>query len=221
MPSESDPLVAHMTGDFSSRQNDSSSKPFKIIAIFIVIVILTNVGFALMPVTVIGPGTIGVVVTLGKVRAIESGVHFVPPFVSEVIKMSAKTQKLEETNSIPTKEGLAVSLDTVVLFHLDPSKAADIYRNVGEDYKNLILEPEAASAIRGITAECDAKALYSNGRDLIQNNVKNELKQKLEERGIIIEDVLLKDITLPSELSKAIELKAKTEQDAVTMQFVL
>ena len=222
MPSESDPLVAHMTGgDFSSRHNDSSSKPFKIVAIFIVIVILTTVGIALMPVTVIGPGTIGVVVTLGKVRAIESGVHFVPPFVSEVIKMSAKTQKLEETNSIPTQEGLAVSLDTVVLFHLDASKAADIYRNVGEDYKNLILEPEAASAIRGITAECDAKALYSNGRDLIQNNVKNELKQKLEDRGIIIEDVLLKDITLPSELSKAIELKAKAEQDAVTMQFVL
>ena len=107
------------------------------------------------------------------------------------------------------------------MFRLDGNKAAEIYKEVGEDYINLILAPESASAIRGLTSESDAKALYSNGRNIMQTALKAELKEKLGPRGIIIEDVLLKDLQLPVELSKAIELKAKAEQDAARMEFVL
>jgi len=107
------------------------------------------------------------------------------------------------------------------LFRLDRAKAAEIYRQVGVDYKNLILAPEANSAIRGITAEFDAKDIYSNGRNLMQTQLRDELKTKVESRGIIIEDVLLKDLVLPAELAKAIELKAQAEQDAARMEFVL
>jgi len=104
---------------------------------------------------------------------------------------------------------------------LEADKAADLYKSVGEEYINLILKPEVSSAIRGMTSESEAKALYSSGRTTIQETLKTELVQKLEPRGIIIEDVLLKDIVLPSELTKSIELKAKAEQDAATMEFVL
>lgn len=107
------------------------------------------------------------------------------------------------------------------MFRLDVNKAADIYKQVGVDYVDLILAPEAASAVRGMTSESDAKALYSNGRNIMQAALKVELKAKLEPRGILIEDVLLKDIKLPLELTKAIELKAQAEQDASTMVFVL
>lgn len=107
------------------------------------------------------------------------------------------------------------------LFRLDPSKAADLYREVGEDYIHTILEPEAASAVRGLTSESDAKALYSSGRNLIQDSVKAELMVKLTPRGIIIDDVLLKDLVLPDELTAAIEAKVKAEQDSARMQFVL
>ncbi len=107
------------------------------------------------------------------------------------------------------------------LFRLDSSKAAEIYKQVGEDYIHLLLAPEAASAIRGLTSESEAKALYSNGRNIMQSELKKQLKEKLEPRGILIEDVLLKDIKLPAELSKAIELKAQAEQEAARMEFVL
>jgi len=108
-----------------------------------------------------------------------------------------------------------------VLFRLDSSKAAEIYKQVGEDYINLILAPEASSAIRGLTSESEAKALYSNGRNIMQVTLRKQLKEKLEPRGIIIEDVLMKDIKLPEQLSKAIEMKAQAEQDAARMEFVL
>lgn len=96
-----------------------------------------------------------------------------------------------------------------------------MYREVGEDYIHTILEPEAASAVRGLTSESDAKALYSSGRNLIQDSVKAELITKLTPRGIIIDDVLLKDLVLPDELTAAIEAKVKAEQDSARMQFVI
>ncbi len=170
---------------------------------------------------VVPPGTIGIVVTLGHVQAFSNGVHTKMPFVSELVYLTAKTQKLEEENEIPTKEGLNVRLDTAVLFRLDSSKAAEIYKQVGEDYINLILAPEASSAIRGLTSESEAKALYSNGRNIMQVTLPKQIKGKIEPRGIVAEDVLMKDIKLPEQLSKTVEMKAQAEQDAARMEFVL
>jgi len=170
---------------------------------------------------VVQPGTIAVVVTLGRVASYPNGVFTKVPFVSTKYIFSSKTQKLEETNQIPTKEGLNVQLDTAVLFHLEADKAADVYKQVGSDYVNVLLAPEMASAVRGLTSESEAKALYSSGRTLIQDTLRKELQTKLEPRGIIVEDVLLKDMKLPQQLTDAIEAKVKAEQDAETMEFVL
>jgi prohibitin 1 len=160
-------------------------------------------------------------VTLGHIGTSSSGLHYRVPLVSTVEFLSTKTQLLEEKNVIPTKEGLAVTLDTAVLFRLDASQAGTLYREVGSNYVQVLLRPEAASAVRGLTSESEAKALYSSGRNVIQGAVLAELKEKLEPRGIIVEDVLLKDIVLPQELSKAIELKVQAEQEAARMEFVL
>lgn len=170
---------------------------------------------------VVPPGMVAVVVTLGQVHAYNSGLHFRIPLVSQVEILSTKTQLLEEQNVIPTKEGLSVTLDTAVLFRLQASSAAELYKQVGADYVNVLLKPEAASAVRGLTSESEAKALYSSGRTLIQDALKDELTAKLEPKGIIIEDVLLKDIKLPEQLSKSIELKVQAEQEAARMEFVL
>jgi len=107
------------------------------------------------------------------------------------------------------------------LYRLDIAQAAQIYREVGVGYAKILIEPEAASIVRGLTSESNAKALYTSGRSAIQESVKEDLQKSLGPRGIIIEDVLLKDIKLPAELSKSIELKAKAEQDSARMQFVL
>jgi len=164
---------------------------------------------------------IGIVVTLGHVQAFGNGLHFRVPFASHLEKLSAKTQKLEEENTTPTKEGLSVKLDTAVLYRLDTTRAAQLYKEVGPDYVDVLLKPEAASAVRGLTSESEAKALYSSGRTQIQDQIQSELEHKLGPRGIIIEDVLLKDIQLPQELSKSIELKVQAEQEAARMEFVL
>ena len=107
------------------------------------------------------------------------------------------------------------------LYRVNVSEAANLYRNVGENYAQILIEPESASAIRGLTSESEAKALYTSGRNVIQESLRGDLEKALGPRGIIVDDVLLKDVKLPDELSKSIELKAKAEQDAARMQFVL
>lgn len=206
--------------DGGGRRGDSwffRSFGLVVVGIFIVLTLIAAFQFSF----VVHPGEVGIVVTLGHVQAYPQGYHFRAPYVSTVERMSTKTQLLKQENVIPTKEGLAVRLDTAVLYRLNTSEAARIYSEVGLDYKSVILEPEAASAVRGMTSEMDAKALYSSGRSTIQNSVKKDLEIKLGPRGIIIEDVLLKDIELPDQLAKAIEAKAQAEQDAARMEFVL
>ncbi|KAL7553755.1 hypothetical protein ACHAWF_017081 [Thalassiosira exigua] len=189
-----------------------------------VVIFIVTVPFIFLALTgcvVVPPGELAVVVTLGRVDVYEPGPHFRTPFVSTVHMMSTKTQLLSERNQIPTKEGLSVSLDVALLYRIDPKMAGELYRNVGTDYEKVLIEPEAASVIRGFTSESDAKALYSSGRHKIQDAVKEELDKTLGEHGIIVENVMLKDLELPESLSRAIELKAQAEQESAQMEFIL
>eukprot|EP01082_Thalassiosira_pseudonana_P007980 g6619.t1 g6619 contig23:888225-889310(-) len=172
-------------------------------------------------IVVVSPGELAVVVTLGHVDVYQPGPHFRTPFISTVHIMTTKTQLISEKNRIPTQEGLAVSLDVALLYRIDPKMAGQLFQNVGVDYAKVLIEPEAASVIRGLTSESDAKALYSSGRHQIQDAVREELDKTLGAQGIIIESVMLKDLELPESLSKAIELKAQAEQESARMEFVL
>lgn len=160
--------------------------------------------------------------TLGKVAdtVLSPGVHIVTPF-SSLDCFSLRKQLLETNNSVPTQEGLTVYLDVAILFALDRSKVKTIYVTVGPDYVHNIIEPELASAIRSLTAEQDAKALYTSGRQHIQDELMTTLTVKFDPYGIRLEDVLLKSIKLPDLLVDAIEAKARAEQEADQMQFVL
>eukprot|EP01082_Thalassiosira_pseudonana_P007981 g6619.t1.1.5e17418a g6619 g6619.t1 contig23:888225-889036(-) len=160
-------------------------------------------------------------VVKGHVDVYQPGPHFRTPFISTVHIMTTKTQLISEKNRIPTQEGLAVSLDVALLYRIDPKMAGQLFQNVGVDYAKVLIEPEAASVIRGLTSESDAKALYSSGRHQIQDAVREELDKTLGAQGIIIESVMLKDLELPESLSKAIELKAQAEQESARMEFVL
>lgn len=98
----------------NKRESEYDSKPTKsmiipkiLLCLFVIIAVANS--FFVVP-----PGTIGVVVTLGQVSAYSSGFHIKFPFLAQLINMTAKTQKLEAENDIPTREGLIVRLDTAV-----------------------------------------------------------------------------------------------------------
>jgi regulator of protease activity HflC (stomatin/prohibitin superfamily) len=119
-------------------------------------------------VRVVPPGHVGVAVVFGSVREeMLSGPHLVNPFASVKLFLT-KTRLLEQDNNVPTQEGLIVELDVAMLYHIDPSRARDLLINLGEDYENVVVKPELSSAVRGLTSEQEAKALYTSGRSEIQ-----------------------------------------------------
>jgi regulator of protease activity HflC (stomatin/prohibitin superfamily) len=138
-----------------------------------------------------------------------------------LVLFTLKTQLLDSQNQVPTQEGLNVELDVSILYHIQPSAARELYLTLGTNYQEVLIKPELASAVRGLTSEQSAKALYTSGRRTIQTNLKQELVKKFESRGIILEDVLLKAIVLPKMLTDAIEVKARAEQESARMEFVL
>src|SRR5438445_1033689 len=148
------------------------------------------------------------------------GIHFVNPF-SVKHELTVRTQEQKETAAVPSSEGLVIALEASLLFHLDREKAADVYQHLGESYLGNIVEPTLRSAIREATASHTANALYSSERQKVADEINAILQKELTPRGIIPENVLLRDIQLPATLRAAIEAKQQAEQESLAMSFRL
>jgi len=191
--------------------------------------------FLLSSITIIDAGTVGVYSLFGKVRdeVLQPGIHLINPFAN-IIPMSVRTLeytmskstnegKVTGDDSITalTKEGLEISLDITVLYHIDQSKAAGIYKTLGLEYEEKVVRPEIRSGIREITARYDAKGLYSEKRQEANDQIAALLKKNLGPRSIIIEQILLRDVSLPQNLAQSISEKLQAEQEAQKYDFVL
>jgi regulator of protease activity HflC (stomatin/prohibitin superfamily) len=172
--------------------------------------------------TSIPTGNVGVLTLFGRVtgETLPEGIHLVNPLKS-VQKLSVQTQSIKESANVPSNEGLILALDTSLLFRLDKNKAANVYQTVGENYVEKIVEPTLRAAIRASTSAHTANALYTNARELVQQQIQEELKNQLDPRGVIVENVLLRDVQLPATLKGSIEAKQQAEQDALRMNFTL
>lgn len=189
---------------------------YKALFVFLILAILFSCF------TVIPAGHVGVIDFFGHVseRTLKSGIHIVNP-MAKIIKYSIKTQEATETMDVPSKEGLNIQLDISILFHLNPEKAAMVYKTIGKNYEDIVLIPQFRSVARGVTAAYEAKALYTSEREMISNLIKEELQKIVEPRGVIVESVPLRRIILPKGLQDAIEEKLRAEQESQRMQFVL
>jgi len=172
--------------------------------------------------TSIPTGNVGVLTLFGRVtgETLPEGIHLVNPLKS-VQKLSIQTQSVKESANVPSNEGLILALDTSLLFRLDKDKAAFVYQTVGENYAEKIVEPTLRAAIRASTSAHSANALYTNARELVQQQIQDELTAQLAPRGVIVENVLLRDVQLPAMLKGSIEAKQQAEQDALRMSFIL
>jgi len=167
-------------------------------------------------------GHLGLKTTFGSPSPdlLTPGMHVTNPFAG-VERFSVKTTRFEQSNTVPTREGLLVELDVALLFHVQPDKIFEIYTTLGEDFVDVLIGPLLASEVRGITSQNDAKALYNSGREILQDNLTTSVEAALRPRGIILEKVLLRGVTLPAQLMQSIEAKAKAEQASEQMKFVL
>jgi prohibitin 1 len=183
--------------------------------IFLIILLWSSVAY-------VPPGSVGVLTYFGRVtgEALPEGTHFVSPFkVNHVLTVRTQTQ--EEHTSTPSSEGLNLEIDTSLIYHLNRDKAADVFQSIGTTYGQTIIDPNLRSTIRDTTAGHSANTLYSSSRKQVEDEIMQGLKKALEPRGIVIENVLLRDIQLPHTLRTSIESKQQAEQESLAMSFRL
>jgi regulator of protease activity HflC (stomatin/prohibitin superfamily) len=172
--------------------------------------------------TVIPAGHVGVVDFFGSVSptSLKAGINVRNP-LARIVKMSVKTQEIKEVMDVPSKEGLTVQLEVSAIYHLDPERAPEIYKTVGPNYVEVILEPQFRSVARGVTAGFEAKALYTSEREMLAEIILKDIQKQVGTRGVTVEATPLRKVGLPPGLTQAIEEKLRAEQESQRMQFVL
>lgn len=223
------PLNIFNNINFKNMQNVSKNSAVIILVILLAIIILPKM------IVIIPAGETGVYHLFGKVNdnELQSGLHFVNPLAT-VTKMTIRTEQYtmsiarEEGNkdgddSIDalTNEGLTVKLDITVFYHLLQDKASDVFKDLGADYEEKIIRPEIRSAIREVVANYDSKSIYSDKRDEMINSIKDKLANNINPRGIVVEQILLRNVILPAKLDQSIQEKLQAEQESQRYDFVL
>src|SRR6476619_6773639 len=167
-------------------------------------------------------GHVGVVSIFGRVtgQTLAEGIHLVNP-AAAITELSVKTQEDKERASVPSKEGLIMGLEASILYHLDSARAAEVFRQIGPNYAEVLLQPTFRSAMRAIPAGNPSASLYSDARESIARMIQEDVARQVSPRGIVVENVLLRDLQLPDTLKRAIEAKQQAQQEAQRMEFVL
>jgi regulator of protease activity HflC (stomatin/prohibitin superfamily) len=215
-------------------KTESPAQPYtgiiKIVGILIVLV-----GVSLSAVKQIEPGNVGVQKLFGKVSSniLESGLNVINPLV-EVVIFDVRTQNYtmsgvhdegdktgDDAIRVLSADGLEVIIDLTVLYKVVPGEAPRILKELGTDYRNTIVRPICRTKIRDNAVYYDAVALYSTKRDEFQARIFKTIETDFKDRGLVLEQLLVRNITLPASVKTTIESKINAEQDAQKMTFVL
>ncbi|MFA6581353.1 MAG: prohibitin family protein [Paludibacter sp.] len=219
---------------FSAKKSNSPASPYSGI-IKIVGVAIIFIGAVMSSIVQINPGEIGVQKLFGKVNntILNSGLNVINPLV-EVVTFDTRTQNYtmsgvqdegqksgDDAIRVLSADGLEVVIDLTVLYKIVPTEAPRILQQIGTDYRNTIVRPICRTKIRDNAVYYDAVALYSTKRDEFQARIFSTIEKDFKARGLELEQLLIRNITLPASVKTTIESKINAEQDAQKMIFVL
>ncbi|OIN60148.1 prohibitin family protein [Arsenicibacter rosenii] len=206
------------------------ARPVKIAGIVLIVL-----GMLTSSLRQIDAGHVGIVSLFGQIsdRTLDPGLNFVNPLAS-VTDMDVKTQNYtmsgvndegqksgDDAIRVLAADGLEVVIDLTVLYRLLPSEAPRLMRQIGEDYTDKIVRPITRTRIRDNAVYYDAVALYSTRRDEFQGRIFKAIEKDFKSRGLLLEQLLVRNINLPASVKQTIESKINAEQEAQKMQFVL
>ncbi len=183
----------------------------------------------------IQPGQVGVQTLFGKIQPgiLTEGLNFINPLV-DVERFDVRTQNYtmsgvrdegdktgDDAIHVLTGDGLEVVIDLSVLYHIIPDRAPEILRTLGRSITDKIVRPVSRTKIRDNAVFYDAVALYSSKRDEFQQKIFTTIEKEFQSRGIVLESILIRNITLPESVRLTIESKINAEQESQKMKFVL
>ncbi len=196
----------------------------KRIIIIGVIVIFAIVAMFKMSVT-IGAGEAGVLFkTFGAGVDIETtygeGWHLIAPW-NDMNIYEVRQQEVQEKMAVLSSNGLEISVEVSTWYQPVYDKLPLLHKEKGEDYLNRVVIPSIRSATRSVIGRYTPEEIYSSKRDAIQSEIFEETKIILDKQFVQLNEVLVRDITLPPTIKAAIENKLKQEQESLEYEFKL
>ncbi len=206
------------------------AKPFRIIGLVVI-----SLGVITSSVRQVDAGYVGVKTLFGKVQKdiLGSGLHFINPLM-DVTFIDIKTHNYtmsgvhdegiksgDDAIKVLTADGLEVTIDLSVLYRVNPAETPKLITDIGINYEDKIVRPITRTRIRDNSVYYDAISLYSTKRDEFQSRIFKTIETDFKQRGLILENLLVRNITLPASVKTTIEQKINAEQEAQKMQFVL
>jgi regulator of protease activity HflC (stomatin/prohibitin superfamily) len=130
-------------------------------------------------------------------------------------------KKGDDAIRVLSKDGLEVIIDLTVLYKILPSDASIIFREIGLDYQDKIIRPVTRTGIRESASYYNAVDLFAEKRDEFQDRIRIKIDEEFKKRGLVLEQMLVRDINLPKSVKESIERKITANQDAQRMEYVL
>jgi regulator of protease activity HflC (stomatin/prohibitin superfamily) len=198
-------------------------------------IVIMVIGILSASIKQIDAGEIGVQSLFGKVQneVLTSGLNVINPLM-DVKTIDVRTQNYtmsgvhnegdvagDDAIRVLTADGLEVVIDLTVLYRVQSNQAPKIVREIGYDFKNVVVRPITRTKIRDNAVYYTAVDLYSIKRDEFQTRIFKTIEENLKARGLVLEQLLVRNISLPASVKGSIEEKIKAEQDAQKMQYVL
>jgi len=192
-------------------------------AVFIIILLIILISKSAVT---IGSGEAGVLYrTFGNgvvtdEPPLNEGFHIVAPW-NRVFIYEVRQQEVFEKMKVLSSNGLDIQLDASAWFQPDYADLGKLHQEKSEAYKERILLPAIRSAARSVVGRYTPEQLYSSKRDAIQVEIFEETRNIVEDQYIQLNEILIRDVTLPPTIKEAIERKLKQEQESLEYEFRL
>lgn len=172
--------------------------------------------------TIVNSGEIGLKVRFGKITStpISEGINWKIPGIEKIVKVNVKVRKYENETALSTSSKDLQIINNIVInvnYQIDNTKAVSLYKNVGNNYEDVVITPAIQESVRSIISQYTAEELVTK-RSEIANAINDNLNQKLNNYGINVLSTAIKNFDFSAEYNAAIEKKAVAEQNVLTAQ---
>lgn len=148
------------------------------------------------------------------------GFHIVAPW-NKVFVYEVRQQELFEKMKVLSSNGLEIQIDASAWYQPVDLELGFLHQNLGENYLDRVIKPAIRSAARSVVGRYTPEQLYSSKRDAIQDEIFAETKKILDKQNVQLNEVLVRDVTLPNTIKEAIERKLRQEQESLEYEFRL
>ena len=205
----------------TTRNRATDSLPLSLYATGGIVLLLAAIIFR--PFTIVKAGERGVVMNFGKVQntVLDEGIHPIVPIVTSVKRLSVRVQKNDFQSDAASKDLQKVTTELAVNWHIDPAQVNKIYQQVGDQEQIVtgIITPAVSEVLKAATAKKTAEEIITK-RTALKEEIDNQLKTRLADYGIIVDDVSLVNFGFSPEFTKAIETKQIAEQEAKQAEYI-